>query len=98
MLGRRLLRPYFFKSFVFDGESFRERRASSGAGLRDRLTSGPPLLLDAAMGTELEKRGVASGLPLWSARALLSAPAEVLAIHCENVEAGADVLTANTFR
>jgi methionine synthase I (cobalamin-dependent) len=83
---------------LFDGESFRERRASSGAGLRDRLTLGPPLLLDAAMGTELEKRGVASGLPLWSGRSLLSAPAQVLAIHRENVDAGTDVLTANTFR
>jgi S-methylmethionine-dependent homocysteine/selenocysteine methylase len=70
----------------------------SGASLRGRLMSGPPLLLDAAMGTELEKRGVPSGLPLWSARALLCGPAEVLAIHRENVEAGADVLTANTFR
>ncbi len=83
---------------MFEGERLDESRTTSGAGLRDRLTLGPPLLLDAAMGTELEKRGVASGLPLWSARALLSAPMEVLAIHRENVEAGADVLTANTFR
>ncbi len=75
-----------------------ESRATNGARLRERLTRGTPLLLDAAMGTELERRGVASGLPLWSARALLSAPKEVLAIHRENVEAGADVLTANTFR
>src|SRR5260370_35550356 len=50
------------------------------------------------MGTELEKRGVASSLPLWSSRSLLSAPAQVLAIHRENVEAGTDGLTANTFR
>jgi len=75
-----------------------EGQTTTGARLRERLTLGPPLLLDAAMGTELERSGVASGLPLWSARALLSAPAEVLAIHRENVEAGADVLTANTFR
>jgi methionine synthase I (cobalamin-dependent) len=59
--------------------------------LRRRLNDGPPLLLDSAMGTELERRGVPSGLPLWSARALL-------AIHRDNVAAGADVLTANTFR
>ncbi|HEX7253514.1 MAG TPA: homocysteine S-methyltransferase, partial [Thermoanaerobaculia bacterium] len=38
--------------------------------LRRRLADGPPLVLDSAMGTELEKRGVPSGLPLWSARAL----------------------------
>jgi S-methylmethionine-dependent homocysteine/selenocysteine methylase len=83
---------------LLEGQRLGESQAASGARLRDRLTLGPPLLLDAAMGTELEKRGVASGLPLWSARALLSAPSEVLAIHRENVEAGADVLTANTFR
>src|SRR5260370_33382966 len=50
------------------------------------------------MGTELEKRGVASSLPLWSSRSLLSAPAQVLSIHRENVEAGTDVLTANPLR
>src|SRR5713226_4541258 len=71
---------------------------TSGDKLRERLTNGPPLLLDAAMGTELERRGVPSRLPLWSARALIEAPDEVLAIHRENAQAGSDVLTANTFR
>jgi methionine synthase I (cobalamin-dependent) len=66
--------------------------------LRLRLREGAPLLLDSAMGTELERRGVESHLPLWSARALMEAPEVVLAIHRENVAAGADVLTANTFR
>ena len=66
--------------------------------LRQRIAEGPPLVLDSAMGTELERRGVPSGLPLWSARALLVAPEQVLAIHRENAAAGADVLTANTFR
>jgi S-methylmethionine-dependent homocysteine/selenocysteine methylase len=66
--------------------------------LRDRFRSGPPLLLDAAMGTELERRGIDSRLPLWSARALIDAPDIVLSIHRENARAGADVLTANTFR
>jgi len=75
-----------------------QRKQPSGDGLRERLTNGSPLLLDAAMGTELERRGVPSRLPLWSARALIEAPDEVLAIHSENAQAGADVLTANTFR
>ena len=68
------------------------------ARLAHRLRKGPVLILDSAMGTEIERRGIASRLPLWSARALLSAPGQVLAIHRENVAAGADVLTANTFR
>lgn len=67
-------------------------------GLRERLTSGPPLILDSAMGSELERRGLELDLPLWSARALVEAPELVAAIHRENVAAGADILTANTFR
>jgi S-methylmethionine-dependent homocysteine/selenocysteine methylase len=70
----------------------------SGDHLRERLASGPPLLLDAAMGTELERRGVRTTLPIWSAWALFEAPETVLAIHRDEVAAGAEVLTANTFR
>jgi S-methylmethionine-dependent homocysteine/selenocysteine methylase len=50
------------------------------------------------MGSELERRGLELDLPLWSARALVEAPELVAAIHRENVAAGADILTANTFR
>ena len=60
--------------------------------------SGPPLLLDSAMGTELQRRDANTALPLWSARALLDDPELVWTIHCEEVSAGADILTANTFR
>lgn len=66
--------------------------------LRQRLSQEPPLLLDAAMGTELERRGVRSQLPLWSAWALIEAPSQVLAVHRDQLDAGADILTANTFR
>jgi len=68
------------------------------ASLRSRLREGPALLLDAAMGTELERRGAPVDLPLWSARALSECPGLVLAIHGEEVAAGAEILTANTFR
>ncbi len=66
--------------------------------IREVLHSGRPLLLDAAMGTELARRGVDTRAPLWSARALQGAPGLVRAIHAENVAAGADVLTVNSFR
>jgi S-methylmethionine-dependent homocysteine/selenocysteine methylase len=56
------------------------------------------LLLDAALGTELERRGARTGLPLWSARALIESPELVLAIHSDEASAGADILTADTFR
>lgn len=63
-----------------------------------RPFSGPPLLLDAALGTELTRRGADTGPPLWSARALREAPGLVARVHEENAAAGADVLTAGTFR
>ena len=63
-----------------------------------RLTQKRPLLLDGATGTELDRRGVSTALPLWSARALLEAPDVLQQIHVDYARAGAEVLTANTFR
>jgi S-methylmethionine-dependent homocysteine/selenocysteine methylase len=40
-----------------------------------------PLVLDGATGTELERAGLATGLPLWSTHALLEAPECVYRIH-----------------
>jgi S-methylmethionine-dependent homocysteine/selenocysteine methylase len=65
---------------------------------RERLLSGPPLVLDAALGTELLRRGANLPPPLWSAQALLDRPDLVEEIHRENAEAGADVLTIASFR
>jgi S-methylmethionine-dependent homocysteine/selenocysteine methylase len=73
-------------------------RPSEKTPFAARLAAGPRLLLDGALGTELERRGVACRLPLWSAHALLEAPALVEAIHREYAQAGADILTSNTFR
>ncbi len=56
------------------------------------------ILLDAAMGTELAARGVATPEPGWSAHALESAPDVVRAIHLDHVRAGSLVFRTNTFR
>jgi S-methylmethionine-dependent homocysteine/selenocysteine methylase len=66
--------------------------------LQARLADGPPLLLDAAMGSDLDRRGVRTTLPLWSAIGLVERPELVRQIHLENLLAGADILTTNTFR
>jgi S-methylmethionine-dependent homocysteine/selenocysteine methylase len=66
--------------------------------IRERIRSGPAILLDGAIGTELNRRGVDTRLPLWSTWALLEAPDTLATIHRDYVEAGADILTANTFR
>jgi homocysteine S-methyltransferase len=63
-----------------------------------RLMQRRPILLDGATGTELNRRGVNTDLPLWSARALLEAPDVVRQIHADYVRAGAELITANTFR
>jgi homocysteine S-methyltransferase len=58
------------------------------------------LILDGATGTELNRRGVDTGLPLWSANALLNdRDARILQdIHEDYLRAGADIITTNTFR
>jgi methionine synthase I (cobalamin-dependent) len=58
------------------------------------------LILDGATGTELNRRGVDTGLPLWSANALLNDHgAGILQnIHEDYLRAGADIITTNTFR
>jgi S-methylmethionine-dependent homocysteine/selenocysteine methylase len=66
--------------------------------LTARLTRGEIVLLDGALGTELARRGVSTPLPLWSAQALLDAPDRVREIHEESIRAGADLVTAATFR
>jgi S-methylmethionine-dependent homocysteine/selenocysteine methylase len=66
--------------------------------ISERLARGEILPLDGATGTELQRRGVPASLPLWSAQALIAQPSVVRQIHEEYVAAGADIVTANTFR
>src|SRR6185436_4582172 len=83
-----------------EGHRTREYRGMPLArpALETRLRGGAPLILDGATGTELERRGVATFLPLWSARALDSDPELVRQIHADYVACGVDAITANTFR
>lgn len=69
--------------------------------LTQRRDKGAPIILDGAVGTELERRGFAiDSHPLWSVRALNDREGKLLLsqIHADYAEAGADILTANTFR
>jgi len=56
------------------------------------------VILDSAMGTRLEEMGHKLAAPLWSATVLQSNPEDITQIHRENIEAGAQVITTNTFR
>lgn len=72
-------------------------RSKDHLDFRQRLRAGM-LLLDGAIGTELDRRGVDISLPLWSARAILDAPDTLLQIHLDYLHAGAELITTNTFR
>ena len=74
------------------------KRAPARPTLAERLREGPCVILDGALGTELERRGARAGLPLWSTHALLESPELVREIHADYARAGAEILTANTFR
>jgi S-methylmethionine-dependent homocysteine/selenocysteine methylase len=61
------------------------------------LSTGSPVVLDGAGGTELERRGYVDRRRLWSAGALDEAPALVVQIHRDYIDAGAQVITTQTF-
>lgn len=63
--------------------------------LLSRLTSGPPLLADGAMGTLLHARGVPLGACFDELN--LSRPELVSGIHRDYLSAGAELLETNTF-
>lgn len=65
---------------------------------RDALSLDRPLILDGAIGTELAARGFSTDRPGWSAAATFEAPELLIDIYREYIEAGADIVTANTFR
>lgn len=66
--------------------------------LRSKLIDRNPILMDGAMGTELQRRGVRTDLPLWSAGALDTSPEVIEKIHFDYIEAGAEIISTNTFR
>ncbi|MEM7267905.1 MAG: homocysteine S-methyltransferase family protein [Pseudomonadota bacterium] len=65
--------------------------------IADKLSAGQVVILDGAIGTELERRGVQMDGALWCGRATVEQPDIVRAVHDAYLEAGADVITANTY-
>lgn len=57
-----------------------------------------PLILDGAMGSLLQQRGIESDKYLWTATANIYNPEIVTDLHKQYIEAGADIITTNTFR
>ena len=57
-----------------------------------------PLILDGAIGSLLQQSGLSQDPVLWSSTANIQVPEEVIDIHKKYIEAGADIITTNTFR
>ena len=66
--------------------------------LENRIAGdGPVVVIDGGMGTELEKSGVPMDGRVWSGRAVMSHPDAVRQTHEDFINAGAEVIIANTF-
>ena len=65
--------------------------------LEARLQGGGPVILDGAIGTELERLGARMDHGVWCARALADSPELVHEVHRRYIDAGADVTTTNSY-
>ena len=63
----------------------------------DKLRAGRVLVIDGATGTELKRRGAPWGDPTWSGLAGHTRHDVLVEIHRDYIEAGAEIITTNTF-
>ena len=54
-------------------------------------------ILDGGMGQELYRRFGKPASPLWSAQVMLDSPELVIGLHCDFIDAGAEVITLNAY-
>lgn len=66
--------------------------------LESGFKGGNIVIKDGGMGTEILRRGQKTTLPLWSAEVLMTNPNIVKKIHKDYIDAGAQIITTNTFR
>ena len=65
--------------------------------IKERLLAGEVLVLDGAIGTELENKGIPEVHDASWAECLETHPETVLEVHRDYVRAGADIITTNTY-
>ncbi len=65
--------------------------------LQTRLQNGDLVLLDGAIGTQLQHMGVPMSNEAWAATALQTHPTTVRHMHEKYIRAGVDVITANSY-
>jgi S-methylmethionine-dependent homocysteine/selenocysteine methylase len=62
-----------------------------------KLAGGHLVILDGGTGTDIQRRGVPMHPQKWCAEANISHPDVIRAVHADYIQAGAQVITANTF-
>jgi S-methylmethionine-dependent homocysteine/selenocysteine methylase len=65
--------------------------------LEERIDAGEVILLDGAVGTQLQQMGVPMNNIAWAAAALQTHPATVQLMHEQYIKAGIDILTTNSY-
>ena len=65
--------------------------------LEKRLNAGDVIILDGAIGTELQALGAPMNEQSWAGTPNLTHPSTVLQMHINYIKAGADVITTNTY-
>ena len=65
--------------------------------IEKRLTEGKTIILDGGIGGELQKIGAKMDKGLWCGRCSIDSPDELLKVHENYINAGADIITANTY-
>ena len=67
------------------------------SAFKDLLSTNDMIILDGALGTELEKRGYDVSGKLWSAKYLIENPQVIQDLHETYLRAGADILTTSSY-
>ena len=65
--------------------------------LAERLHNQEIMLLDGGVSTEIRRRGVALDKNVWSGLTTKTNPDEVRQVHADYIQAGAQIITANTY-
>jgi homocysteine S-methyltransferase len=84
---RRLLKSEDHKAFIMTANNH----------LTARLNEGEIILLDGGIGTELERLGAPMDHDVWCAAVLETHPHLVKDVHRSYINAGADIITVNTY-
>ncbi len=65
--------------------------------IKQKLDQGRVVILDGGIGAELEKNGADMDKDLWCGKCSVDSPELVRKVHERYIDAGADVITTNTY-